>query len=424
VEAQIKMLEQNQPAELMEALSRASHELQAAGAKLSLGRTELAAQKAGHTIVVAELEQKVSEAAKTAALSAYAAGENEELRSLVTQQENKIKFYADQEKFYATRTAEEVQKVQTKLEQRDVKLQVLQREVEAARSRVTVLEAAASGSEAADQLLNSTTLLEKRRADKFQALNETLLGQLEQERRVQETLVQDSQVLREALTSREVMIKHLEKNLRDASPRPQRRESKELLQQQLSAAEEALHKQLEAQQAQREAYEREMEAQKKMLEEGTGAEKLMASAKMGMLKRSETQKREEAEAAENTLETLHALERKAATVDVLQRELEGLRNRLNAATDEKDELAEQLAAQQDMNLAVRREAELVRASSERAIASMQKRVMQMGGVKSPYNAPPIALRRWNGPLPESVLPSESRKKMRSHQTSQGSLPSP
>ena len=47
--------------------------LQAAGAKLSLGRTELAAQKAGHTIVVAELEQKVSEAAKTAALSASAA---------------------------------------------------------------------------------------------------------------------------------------------------------------------------------------------------------------------------------------------------------------------------------------------------------------------------------------------------------------
>jgi hypothetical protein len=87
-------------------------------------------------------------------------------------------------------------------------------------------------------------------------------------------------------------------------------------------------------------------------------------------------------------------------------------------------MALQVEAQKELNKAARREAEMVRISSEKALVNMQKQIMRMGGTKSPYNAPPIALRRWGGPLPESVLPGESKKKMQSHNASQGSLASP
>merc|ERR1719183_792791 len=111
-------------------------------------------------------------------------------------------------------------------------------------------------------------MLEKRRADKNQALNDTLLLQLEQERKTQETLASDTQVLRASLNAKDLLIQNYEETLRDQA-RQQYMQEQDALRKELLEAQDALKAQRELQKTLNDEHEKEKAAAAAKLEQAT-----------------------------------------------------------------------------------------------------------------------------------------------------------
>lgn len=391
VAAEVQRLERTQPAALIEALAQATHDL------------EIAAQH------VQAKDQEIQDLrGQIPTEDVVPASVAEELRSTLAATQLDL----------GTRTAE-VTSLREEL--RAVALKVQMREEDSGRIlELGSIDIQSAGTDPVDgSSLVDVVKHERARSGKYLGMVETLMRKLEEERSAQAQLAADAGMLRSTVSMQKAQIETYESQLKQKT-------KSELLKEhdRLQAQEEAEEEKLKEEHA----FQEQLKAQiaedhaegERLVEAAEGADKLFAAAAVLALEKDDAAQLRASEEREKIMEThrlelekmveenekvMKEMEEKMArktSSETLEREIKLLQNRVKAETKEKEDLTARVAAKAKEVEEIKRQMKIVQVNSEKVIASLQRQIgkITVGSVKSPYNAPPIGLRRFDGTLPE------------------------
>jgi len=411
VAAEIAQLENTQPAALLEALTQATHDLEIAGQHIQAKDQE-----------IGELREQIpSEAVVPAAVA-------EELRSTLAATRADL----------GQRTAE-VTSLREELRAVALKVQMAKEDA----GRVLELGHVEIASQSQDPV-DGTSLVdmvqhERARSGKYAGMVETLMRKLEEERAAQAQLAADAGMLRSTVSMQKAQIETYESQLKQRSRKEEAALQKEheALVGAVEAETKLIEEEHEYQQKLKQLAAEDRAAGEQLLQDAVGADKIFSATAVLQLAKDDEEQLRISEEREKALQTQRLeLERmveeneravkemeekmtkKTADSGVLEREIKLLQNRVKAETKEKEELAAKVTAKQKEVEEIKRQMKIVQVNSEKVIGSLQRQIGKIthGSVKSPYNAPPIGLRRFDGTVPEKpkALPASGKYELQSH----------